>query len=64
MESSDIITATVFGAYLKCSTKGLLLAHSKKPPDTFFRDLSVNVSIAYKASIGGLLRNTTRRSSA
>ena len=40
MELSDIITATVFGAYLKCSTKGLLLAHSKKPPDTFFRDLT------------------------
>jgi predicted RecB family nuclease len=55
MESSDIITATVFAAYLKCPTKGFLLAHSEKPPDTFFGDLSGNVSIAYKASIGGLL---------
>ena len=54
MESSDIITATVFAAYLKCPTEGLLLAHGAKPPDTFFGDLRENVSIAYKVSIGSL----------
>jgi predicted RecB family nuclease len=53
MGSSDLITATVFAAYLKCPTKGFLLARGEERPGTFFGDLTENVSIAYKASIGG-----------
>jgi hypothetical protein len=48
-----------------CRSTSRMTSHAHQPPpDTFFRDLSGNVSIAYKASMGGLLRNTTRRSSA
>jgi predicted RecB family nuclease len=55
MESSAIITATVFAAYLKCPTKSFLLAHGRKPLDTFFADLGENVSMAYKSDIKTLL---------
>jgi hypothetical protein len=43
MGSSDLITAAVFAAYLKCPTKGFLLAQGEQPPGTFFGDLIENV---------------------
>src|SRR5262245_61891804 len=51
METRNIITA-VFAAYLKCPTKGLLIARGEKPPQTFFGDLENNISEAYKARFG------------
>jgi predicted RecB family nuclease len=51
METGNITTA-VFAAYLKCPTKGLLIARGEKPPQTFFGDLESNISEAYKAKFG------------
>jgi len=52
METGKITTA-VFVAYLKCPTKGLLIARGEKPPQTFFGDLEKNISEAYKSKFGG-----------
>jgi len=51
METGNITTA-VFAAYLKCPTKGLLIARGEKPPQTFFSNLENNVSEVYKAKVG------------
>jgi predicted RecB family nuclease len=51
METGNITTA-VFAAYLKCPTKGLLIARGEKPPQTFFGDLENNISETYKAKFG------------
>jgi predicted RecB family nuclease len=48
METSSI-TATIFRAYLKCPTKGLLITRGEQPPLTFFGDLQNDISAAYKA---------------
>jgi predicted RecB family nuclease len=51
METGNITTA-VFAAYLKCPTKGLLIARREKPPQTFFVNLENNISGVYKAKFG------------
>lgn len=51
METGKITTA-VLAAYLKCPTKGLLIARGEEPPQTFFGDLENNISEVYKAKIG------------
>jgi predicted RecB family nuclease len=51
METENITTA-VFAAYLKCPTKGLLIARGDKPPQTFFIGLENNISEVYKAKLG------------
>jgi predicted RecB family nuclease len=48
METGNITTA-VFAAYLKCPTKGLLIARGEKSPQAFFSDLENNISESYKA---------------
>ena len=53
MDMSANITAAVFGAHLKCSTKAYLMAHHEKPPDTFFADTRSRISAAYKAKVIG-----------
>ena len=45
MDTGNITTA-VFAAYLKCPTKGLLIARSEKPPQRFFGDLENSISEA------------------
>ena len=55
MEASANISASVFAAYLKCPTKGYLLAHGEKPPSSFFADMRRNLSVTYKAGIDGVL---------
>jgi CRISPR/Cas system-associated exonuclease Cas4 (RecB family) len=50
-ESIDVITASVFAAYLKCPTKAVLLACGETSFDTFFTDIGRNTSLAYKAKI-------------
>src|SRR5262245_21168692 len=52
MDTGNITTA-VFAAYLKCPTKGLLIARSEKPPQRFFGDLENSISETYKAKFGG-----------
>jgi len=52
MMETGYITTTVFTAYLKCPTKGLLIARGERPPQTFFGDLENNVSEVYKAKFG------------
>ena len=52
MRETDNITTTVFTAYLKCPTKGLLIARGEKPPQAFFGNLENNVSEVYKAKVG------------
>jgi predicted RecB family nuclease len=57
METGNITTA-VFAAYLKCQTKGLLIARGEKPPQTFFAGIENNISEVYKAKFGsGALAN-------
>ena len=51
METGNI-TAAVFAAYLKCQTKGLLIARGEKPPQTFFVGIENNISEVYKAKFG------------
>jgi hypothetical protein len=51
MKTRGIITAATFAAYLKCPTKALLLARGEKPADTFFADITANISKAYKANL-------------
>jgi hypothetical protein len=51
METGNITTAA-FAAYLKCPTKGLLIARGEKPPQTFFGNLENNVLEVYKAKVG------------
>ena len=53
MGASANITAAVFAAYLKCSTKAYLTAHDEKPPDTFVADTRGLISAAYKAGVIG-----------
>ena len=50
---TDNITTAVFAAYLKCPTKGLLIARGEKPPETFFVSLENNISEVYKAKFAG-----------
>jgi hypothetical protein len=51
MDASANISAAVFAAYLKCSTKAYLTAHGEKAPDTFFADTLGRISAAYKARV-------------
>jgi predicted RecB family nuclease len=51
METADITTAA-FAAYLKCPTKGILVARGEKPPQTFFVGLENNISEVFKTKIG------------
>jgi hypothetical protein len=56
MDASANISAAVFAAYLKCSTKAYLTAHGEKAPDTFFADTLGRISAAYKARVSQGLR--------
>jgi hypothetical protein len=47
METSAHITAAVFAAYLKCQTKGFLLAHGEKSLNSYFADIHRDISVAY-----------------
>jgi predicted RecB family nuclease len=66
---TDNITTAVFAAYLKCPTKGLLIARGEKPPETFFVGLENNISEVYKAKFGSgalvnfrdLVRSSSRK---
>src|SRR4051812_3689084 len=49
MSAISTISATVFAAYLRCSTKAHLLARGEKPPGSFFTDTLGRISSAYKA---------------
>ena len=51
IETGNITTAG-FAAYLKCPTKGLLIARGEKPPQTFFVGLENKISAVYKAKFG------------
>ncbi|RJT27730.1 TM0106 family RecB-like putative nuclease [Mesorhizobium waimense] len=51
MDASANISAAVFVAYLKCSTKAYLMAHGGQSPDTFFADTLGRISAAYKAKV-------------
>ncbi|NGO55901.1 TM0106 family RecB-like putative nuclease [Allomesorhizobium camelthorni] len=51
MDASANISAAVFAAYLKCSTKAYLTAHGEKSPDSFFADTLGRTSAAYKARV-------------
>jgi len=53
---TDNITTAVFAAYLKCPTKGLLIARGDKAPQTFFVGLENNISEVYKAKFGSTAR--------
>ncbi len=48
MDMNPDITAAVFAAYLRCSTKSYLTAHGEKPPDTFVAETRGRISLAYK----------------
>src|SRR5712691_10649120 len=48
MDMNPDITAAVFAAYLRCSTKSYLTAHGEKPPDTFVAETCGRISLAYK----------------
>src|SRR3954471_20034978 len=50
MSAISTISATVFAAYLRCSTKAYLLAQGEEPPGSFFIDTLGRISSAYKAT--------------
>ena len=52
MHRSVDITAGVFAAYLRCPTKGYLIAHGEDPPDAFIAVTRGCMSAAYKARAG------------
>ena len=49
MNTSDLITAAVFTAFLKCPTKAHLLAIGESAPATFFTDIEARISSMYKS---------------
>jgi hypothetical protein len=51
MASGTTITAAAFAAYLKCPTKGLLIAGGERSPDTFFTDIGGSATLAYKTRL-------------
>jgi predicted RecB family nuclease len=56
MDASNLITATVFSAFIKCPTKAHLLAIGEPPPGTFFADIEARISYMYKAVANRRLR--------
>src|SRR5215831_8454683 len=52
MHRSVNVTAAIFTAYLKCPTKGYLIAHGEDPPDAFIAVTRGCMSAAYKARAG------------
>ena len=56
MHRSVNVTAAIFTAYLKCPTKGYLIAHGEDPPDAFIAVRRGCMSAAYKARAGQRLQ--------
>ena len=54
------ITAAMFAAHLKCSTKSYLIMHGEKPPDILFAEMHRRISAAYKAAANQYLRSKLR----
>lgn len=55
--NSDI-TAEIFAAYMKCTTKSYLTAHDEKPPpDIFIAEMRQRTSVAYKTKAIQRLRS-------
>ena len=51
MDTSISITAAAFFAFLKCSTKGYLLAIDEPASDAFFADIQARISSMYKSEV-------------
>jgi len=50
MDASNQITAAVFSAFLKCSTKAHVLAIGEPAPDSFFADIEARISTMYRTA--------------
>jgi predicted RecB family nuclease len=49
VDANNLITASLFSAFLKCPTKGYFLAVGETAPDTFFTDIESRISSMYKS---------------
>jgi predicted RecB family nuclease len=49
MSANNLITATIFSAFLKCPTKAHLLVISEPNSETFFADIEASISSMYQA---------------
>lgn len=49
MDASNLVTAAVFSAFLKCPTKAHLLATGDHATDAFFADIESRIKTEYKA---------------
>jgi len=56
MDASNPITAAVFSAFLKCSTKAHLLAIGEPAPDSFFANIEARISSMYRTAAERRLR--------
>jgi predicted RecB family nuclease len=56
MDASNLITAAVFSAFIKCPTKAHLLATGESPPGTFFAEVEARMSSMYKGMAKRRLR--------
>jgi hypothetical protein len=59
MKGSNSITAAIFSAFVKCSTKAHLLAIGESAPSTYFADTEARISSAYKTMARRRLRDET-----
>ena len=50
MDASNSITAAAFSAFLKCPTKGHLVAIGEPAPSAFFSDIEMHMASRYKAA--------------
>ncbi|MER9129023.1 TM0106 family RecB-like putative nuclease [Mesorhizobium sp. M0768] len=51
MDANGNISAAVFAAYQKCSTKAYLMVHGEKSPDSVFADTRGCIAAEYKARV-------------
>ena len=56
MSANNLITATVFSAFLKCPTKAHLLLVGQPHSETFFTDTEARISSMFKAAALRVLR--------
>jgi hypothetical protein len=49
MDTSNLITAAAFSAFIKCQTKAHLLAIGEPAPGAYFTDIEARISAMYKA---------------
>lgn len=57
METSNTLTAAIFRAFLKCSTKARLLVLGDKPQEVYFSNVEAGISSMYKSRAWRMLHD-------